>query len=49
VKPGDSVQQGQQIGLVGGTGRATGPHLHWGVTWTDVRIDPAVLPGIAAK
>ena len=43
VKPGDIVAQGQRIGAVGGTGRATGPHLHWGLTWTDVRVDPAEL------
>ncbi len=43
VKPGDHVTQGQRIGLSGATGRATGPHLHWGASWTDVRIDPAVL------
>jgi murein DD-endopeptidase MepM/ murein hydrolase activator NlpD len=43
VKPGDQVATGQPIGLVGATGRATGPHLHWGATWTDVRIDPAPL------
>ena len=43
VKPGDMVTQGQRIGAVGRSGRATGPHLHWGVSWTDVRIDPARL------
>ncbi len=45
VKEGDTVRQGQHIGAVGGTGRATGPHLHWAVTWTDVRVDPATLLG----
>ena len=43
VRPGDHVTTGQPIGRVGATGRATGPHLHWGATWTDVRIDPAPL------
>lgn len=46
VKAGDTIAQGQLIGTVGRTGRATGPHLHWGVSWRDVRIDPArLLPG----
>jgi hypothetical protein len=43
VKVGDRVVRGQEIGLIGRTGRATGPHLHWGMTWNDVRIDPILL------
>lgn len=45
VKAGDRVTRGQEIGLIGRTGRATGPHLHWGMTWNDVRIDPILLAG----
>jgi len=45
VRPGDRVAQGQLIGLVGATGRATGPHLHWSMKWRDARIDPALLTG----
>ena len=45
VKAGDHVSRGQEIGLIGRTGRATGPHLHWGMTWNDVRIDPVLLVG----
>lgn len=43
VKLGDVVRQGQRIGAVGKTGRASGPHLHWGMKWNDERIDPAML------
>lgn len=43
VKVGDKVRQGQQIGTVGATGRATGPHLHWSVKWQQARIDPQRL------
>jgi murein DD-endopeptidase MepM/ murein hydrolase activator NlpD len=43
VRVGDEVRRGQQIGAVGKTGRATGPHLHWGVSWHKVQIDPALV------
>jgi murein DD-endopeptidase MepM/ murein hydrolase activator NlpD len=44
VKVGERVKRGQVIGLAGMTGRATGPHVHWGFNWFDVRLDPALLP-----
>ena len=47
VKTGEHVAQGQVIGAVGMTGRATGPHLHWGLNWFEVRLDPLLLPGLA--
>lgn len=45
VKVGDRVTQGQQLGTVGATGRATGPHMHWGLKWRDARLDPGTLAG----
>ena len=45
VKVGDRIEQGQPIARVGATGRATGPHLHWGMSWFDVRIDPLLVLG----
>jgi murein DD-endopeptidase MepM/ murein hydrolase activator NlpD len=45
VRVGDRVRQGQLIGQVGATGRATGSHLHWGMKWHDSRIDPLLLAG----
>jgi len=44
VKVGDRIKPGQVIGAAGKTGRATGPHVHWGFNWFDVRLDPALLP-----
>ncbi|MGA9333918.1 MAG: M23 family metallopeptidase, partial [Rudaea sp.] len=43
VKTGDTVKRGQTLGRVGGTGRATGPHLHIGLRWLGKRIDPERL------
>ncbi|HEV7340562.1 MAG TPA: M23 family metallopeptidase [Sphingopyxis sp.] len=45
VKVGDIVVQGQALGTVGRTGRATGPHLHWGLKWRDARLDPSKIAG----
>jgi len=43
VKEGDQVKRGQEIGLSGGTGRATGPHLHVAVRWQGAYLDPERL------
>ncbi len=49
VQAGQAVRQGQPIGAIGMTGRATGPHLHWAIKWRDARIDPAPLAGVMRK
>jgi murein DD-endopeptidase MepM/ murein hydrolase activator NlpD len=45
VREGQAVRQGELIGTVGATGRATGPHLHWSMKWNEARIDPQALAG----
>lgn len=47
VKEGDTVKRGQVIGLSGGTGRATGPHLHVAVRWQGTYLDPGRLLQLA--
>jgi murein DD-endopeptidase MepM/ murein hydrolase activator NlpD len=53
VKAGQEVQKGHVVGVVGTTGRSTGPHLFFGVRWHDARIgpryvleDPATIPAV---
>ena len=43
VETGQEVKRGQTLGREGSTGRATGPHLWFGVRWHDARIDPKFL------
>ena len=45
VRPGQVVRQGELIGRVGATGRATGPHLHWSLVWNGARIDAQAFAG----
>lgn len=40
VAVGDTLATGDPVGQVGATGRTTGPHLHWGLNWFDVQLDP---------
>ncbi|WMS88030.1 M23 family metallopeptidase [Pleionea litopenaei] len=43
VKEGQSIKQGELIGEIGQSGRATGPHLDWRLNWHDQRLDPALF------
>jgi murein DD-endopeptidase MepM/ murein hydrolase activator NlpD len=43
VRPGAQVRKGQRVGLLGGTGRATGPHLHWSARVAGLYVDPESL------
>ena len=45
VREGQRVKQGQYLGTIGATGRATGPHLHWSLKWQDSRLDPLLFVG----
>ncbi|NIM70557.1 MAG: peptidoglycan DD-metalloendopeptidase family protein [Xanthomonadales bacterium] len=53
VEPGTTVRQGDLIGRIGATGRASGPHLDWRMNWLDRRVDPqrlvGAMPGDAAR
>lgn len=43
VKPGEHVTRGQVIGLLGQTGRTTGPNLHWGVSLNNTMVSPSLF------
>jgi murein DD-endopeptidase MepM/ murein hydrolase activator NlpD len=48
VRDGDVVTKGTIVGLVGATGRVTGPHLHWGARWQGARVNPEALLALPA-
>ncbi|HXP73533.1 MAG TPA: M23 family metallopeptidase [Stellaceae bacterium] len=49
VTVGQHVEQGETVGAIGATGRVTGAHLHWGMNWYDVAIDPQLIAGPMPK
>jgi len=49
VRAGQRVAKGETIGAVGASGRATGPHLHWGVALFKTHLDPVLLVGPMPK
>lgn len=46
ISEGETVERGQQIGLVGATGRVTGPHLHWTARYGALTVNPLDLVAI---
>lgn len=49
VAEGEVVRRGQTIGKVGQSGRATGPHLHWGISVGETRVDPEILVSLPLR
>ena len=49
VAAGDTVERGQEIGLVGATGRVTGPHLHWNARYGAVTVNPMDLTLVESR
>lgn len=49
VEEGSWIHQGDKIGTIGATGRASGPHVDWRVNWQNVRLDPKLLIGDSNK
>ena len=48
MREGQELARGAALGAVGATGRATGPHLHFGVRFRGARVEPALLLGLLA-
>jgi murein DD-endopeptidase MepM/ murein hydrolase activator NlpD len=50
VEEGSSIARGEVVGLVGATGRVTGPHLHWSLRVGNARVDPlSALASLPAR